>query len=197
MNKSKLTPEEFGRIIQDMYTLAHSSENHTWFLERDDFEDGTYTKSDYSRFMEDIALMKYKGIEDIDSVVEYSNLSDNYDPVAIFYGEFLNLFDEPKQNKELATRLILFYKEYDPYDYQNNLELSQDDNDMIELASYDLNDPTYVKSVIDFLKSIDLEDLDNDLIIKKNDILDELYQIERNNSKRNTTYEHDDYEIEM
>ena len=37
-----------------MYEIAKNSDNYTWFLEPEQFEDGTYTHQDYKDLIQDV-----------------------------------------------------------------------------------------------------------------------------------------------
>ena len=87
--------KDFGKIMQNMYDIAKQSDNHSWFVELDDFEDGTYTQEDLDRLNQDIETLRELGVEDIYGIIESSDeITDDLDRVADFYGAFLELFDE-------------------------------------------------------------------------------------------------------
>lgn len=98
----------FGKIIKDMYEVAKNSDNFTWFLEPDSFEDGTYTMKDYEELLRDVEVLHDQyGILDIDTIIEVSDYeNNNCDTVATFYGEFYSLFaNNPEQaRQELMER---------------------------------------------------------------------------------------------
>ena len=87
--------KDFGKIMQDVYDIAKKSDEHTWFVELDDFEDGTYTQEDLDRLNQDIETLKELGVEDVYCIIESSDkITDDLNYVAAFYGAFLELFDE-------------------------------------------------------------------------------------------------------
>ena len=42
----ELDERMFGAIIRSMLDIARNSENHTWFLEKEDFTSGEFTAND-------------------------------------------------------------------------------------------------------------------------------------------------------
>lgn len=93
-----LDSKDFGNIIQDIVNLARTSDNNTWFLEADNFIDGTYTQDDLDQLNKDIQKLRDLGVEDVDTIIEaYSDFDgaiESGEPVATFYGSFLDLFEE-------------------------------------------------------------------------------------------------------
>ncbi len=53
----ELDERMFGAIIRSMLDIARNSENHTWFLEKEDFTSGEFTANDWQRFLGDVAWM--------------------------------------------------------------------------------------------------------------------------------------------
>lgn len=115
----KIDINKFGKIIKDMYQEAHESENCTWFLEPDWFEDGTYTMKDYEDLVRDVEVLHDQyGVFDIDTIIEvcdYEPGMNDCDTVATFYGAFYPLFaDDPEQaRQELVTRVAEVEYEYE------------------------------------------------------------------------------------
>lgn len=67
----KIDISKFGKIIKDMYEIAKNSDNYTWFLEPEQFEDGTYTMKDYEDLIRDVELLNDQyGVLDIDTIIE-------------------------------------------------------------------------------------------------------------------------------
>lgn len=96
----KIDIRKFGKIIKDMYEIAKNSDNYTWFLEPEQFEDGTYTHQDYKDLIRDVEMLHDRyGVLDIDTIIEVSDYENNTcDTVATFYGAFYSLFaDDPEQ----------------------------------------------------------------------------------------------------
>lgn len=114
-----LNVNEYGKIVQDMLEIAKGSENHTWFLEVDEFIDGTYTQEDLNELWKNIQSMKEKGIDDIENIVEmYDNWQEAEewgDPVATFHSAFLELFEEkqfptislPKEKEPNVKQVVM------------------------------------------------------------------------------------------
>ncbi|MCR0531731.1 hypothetical protein MKC55_20505 [[Clostridium] innocuum] len=99
--KSKVPPfdsKHYGKIIQDMVKVAKASDNHTWFLEVDEFLDGTYTQEDLNELYRDLHSIKESGIDNIDSIVEmcdsWKEAEEWNKPVATFHGAYLDLFQQ-------------------------------------------------------------------------------------------------------
>ncbi|TDP56390.1 helicase-related protein [Aminicella lysinilytica] len=57
------------------------------------------------------------------------------------------LDDEP----DIAQRLVRFLKDYDHYEYQDNLEIGDTDDDVIENVRNNLNDGNYISGIKEFL----------------------------------------------
>lgn len=93
----RLDERMFGAIIRSMLDIARNSENHTWFLEKENFASGEFTANDWQRFLGDVAWMasQHPALH-IESVIEVPapDWRDADDYVAAFYGDFLYLFDE-------------------------------------------------------------------------------------------------------
>ena len=53
----RLDERMFGAIIRSMLDIARNSENHTWFLEKENFTSGEFTANDWQRFLGDVAWM--------------------------------------------------------------------------------------------------------------------------------------------
>ena len=103
VSPEKPRAEYFGKIIQDIYQTAISSEEHTWFLEKDRFEDGEFSQEDLDVLNRDIETLKTDfGIgEDINSIIEsYDHWEDANDVVATFYGDFINIFEDREKEME-------------------------------------------------------------------------------------------------
>lgn len=87
----------FGAIIRSMLDVARNSENHMWFLEKEDFASGEFTDADWWRFLADTAwtASQYPAMH-IDLIIEIPtpDWRDAHDYAAAFYEEFLHLFDE-------------------------------------------------------------------------------------------------------
>lgn len=101
MIMEKLKLSDFGKIINDYYSLAFSSLEKTWFLEKEFFDDGEYTHDDYLELLEDIEKIKNHGVKDFDLIIEVGPYDDCQDSIAIFYGSFLDLFEDRNQNHNL------------------------------------------------------------------------------------------------
>lgn len=87
--------------------------------------------------------------------------------------------------QDLATRLTFFAKDFDFYDYQDNLDTGDSDEDAIENIRNGIYNPEYVKGIITFLNDIDIEDLDSDQQKERDYLLDELAKIDDGLSKEN------------
>lgn len=91
----RLDERMFGAIIRSMLDIARNSENHTWFLEKEDFTSGEFTANDWQRFLGDVAWMasQHPALH-IGSVIEVPapDWRDANDYAAAFYGDFLYLF---------------------------------------------------------------------------------------------------------
>ena len=67
----RLDERMFGAIIRSMLDIARNSENHTWFLEKEDFTSGEFTANDWHRFLGDVAWMASQHpVLHIESVIE-------------------------------------------------------------------------------------------------------------------------------
>ena len=108
-----LNVNEYGKIMQDMLEVAKGSENHTWFLETDNFVDGTYTQEDLNELFQDIQSIKNKGITDIENIIEmmdsWQEAEEWNEPVATFHGAFLELFEEKERRYSLSFNDKLDY----------------------------------------------------------------------------------------
>lgn len=90
-------PARYGRIIQNIADA--NPENDTWFVNPEDFTDGTYNQEDWQRFNADIAHLRDIYGSKIDELVEVAPMPtepiDN-DYIAVMYGDFRLLFhDDP------------------------------------------------------------------------------------------------------
>ncbi len=66
-----------------------------------------------------------------------------------------------EKESDLAERLVDFMKDYDHYNYQDNLEIGQTDVDVIETVRENLNDSEYVSGIIEYLNN-SIEDTDRE-----------------------------------
>lgn len=100
----KLDERMFGAIIRSMLDIARTSENHTWFLEKEDLTSGEFTDDDWRRFLGDVAWMtsQHPALH-IESIIEIPtpDWRDADDYVAAFYGRFPCLFDKKATIKEV------------------------------------------------------------------------------------------------
>ena len=65
-----INPNDYGKIIQDMVKVAKASDNHTWFLEPEEFLDKTYAQEDLDELSRDLQSIKEAGVHDMYSIVE-------------------------------------------------------------------------------------------------------------------------------
>lgn len=107
--------------------------------------------------------------EEFDLKVKENPLNDH-----LIVTEVIPINDE----KDLATRVTLFMKDYDFYEYKDNLEINETDEDAIVKVRELLADKDSAKGIIDYFESIDVEDLEQEDFIEYRAILNELYQIE-------------------
>lgn len=94
----------FGKIMQDIYKTAISSEEPVWFLEIDRFEDGEFTQEDLDILNKDIETLKTEfGMgEEIYSIIESCDRWEEADDVvATFYGDFINVFAREKEREKI------------------------------------------------------------------------------------------------
>ncbi len=97
-----LDVHDYGKIINDMYIQATESENETWFLENEAFEQGIYTPTDLDELNKDIETINSQIDLDVKRIIDSSERYDCCaDYVAVFYSSFLDLFaeKEPKIQK--------------------------------------------------------------------------------------------------
>ena len=66
---------------------------------------------------------------------------------------------QPNPYHDLATRLLRFYQEYDPYDYRDNMKLGETDEDDLASLEQQLHDPDLRRGILDTLQSF-LDDTD-------------------------------------
>lgn len=121
VHQIRLNPNDYGKIVQDIVKIAKSSENHTWFIEVDEFKDGTYSREDLNELFCDLHKMEQAGVEDIDTIVDafvgWKVAEARDEPVVTFHGAFLDLFDDTtKQNNSLNT--IEEDLDYDDYEME-------------------------------------------------------------------------------
>ena len=95
------------------------------------------------------------------------------------------IVEKDNVEQDLATRLTFFVKDFDFYDYQDNLDTGDSDEDAIENIRNGLSDPEYVKGIIAFLNDIETEDLDSDQQKERDYLLGELTKIDNDLSKEN------------
>lgn len=94
---------DYGKIINDMYIQATESENETWFLENEAFEQGIYTPTDLDELNKDIETINSQIDLDVKRIIDSSERYDCCaDYVAVFYSSFLDLFAE-KESKIQKT----------------------------------------------------------------------------------------------
>ena len=92
----KLDEREFGVIIRHILRIARGSESRTWFVEKDDFVAGTFSDVDWAQLLRDAARMSTRHHRaNLDRLIEIPSLDwrDSPDYAAMFYGDFLLLFD--------------------------------------------------------------------------------------------------------
>ncbi len=79
---------------------------------------------------------------------------------------------------DLATRLTMFMKDLDYYDYMDSMEIDETDEDMIEKNRQMLDQPILVRSAITVLEEVlesgQLEEDDIDLRTRCQELKDEL-----------------------
>ena len=79
---------------------------------------------------------------------------------------------------DLATRLTMFMKDLDYYDYMDSMEIDETDEDMIEKNRQMLDQPILVRSAITVLEEVlesgQLEEDDIDLRTRFQELKDEL-----------------------
>ena len=95
------------------------------------------------------------------------------------------IVEKDNVEQDLATRLTFFAKDFDFYNYQDNLDTGNNDEDAIENIRNGLSDQEYVKGIIAFLNDIDAEDLDSDQRKESDYLLGELTKIDNDLSKEN------------
>lgn len=106
-----INPNDYGKIIQDMVKVAKASDNHTWFLEPEEFLDKTYAQEDLDELSRDLQSIKEAGVHDMYSIVEmwddWKEADEHGEPVATFHGAFLDLFAKEK-SQSIDKNLISF-----------------------------------------------------------------------------------------
>ncbi|MGN8626208.1 DEAD/DEAH box helicase family protein [Bulleidia sp. HCP3S3_F2] len=90
-----------------------------------------------------------------------------------------------KEEQDLATRLAFFAKDFDFYNYQDNLDSCDSDEDAIENVRNGLSKSEYVKGIITFLNDIDTEDLDSNQQKERDYLFGELTKIDNDLSEEN------------
>lgn len=68
---------------------------------------------------------------------------------------------EPEVEPDIAQRLAQFMKDYDYYEYQDNLEIGDTDDDVIENVRSKLNDGNYISAIKEFLSG-ELDELERE-----------------------------------
>ena len=86
---------------------------------------------------------------------------------------------------DLAARLVDFAKDYDFYEYQDNLEVGESDEDVIRKTQEKLSDSETLQGIIDYLENIYPEDLNDDQKVQVEEFLTELKKIEVKPPERN------------
>lgn len=105
----------------------------------------------------------HKGIHlEIDNGVIVRTIVDNKDNIN-------QTFDTSGQ--DLASRLVDFVKDYDPYNYMDNIGYGETDEDVIENLRESLTDSKAVSDILDYLNSIDKDNLDEDDSLKLEGLL--------------------------
>lgn len=101
----------WNQYIQDMVKVAKASDNHTWFLEPEEFLDKTYAQEDLDELSRDLQSIKEAGVHDMYSIVEmwddWKEADEHGEPVATFHGAFLDLFAKEK-SQSIDKNLISF-----------------------------------------------------------------------------------------
>ena len=95
--------ESMGTIMKDIYDLARSSENFTWFIEQEDV--AKYSKKEWEEFLDNLETLDSL-INDMESIVECPRnvneiLEYPADPAVTIYGSFLRLFDKKSYQDHL------------------------------------------------------------------------------------------------
>lgn len=94
-----------------MVKVAKASDNHTWFLEPEEFLDKTYAQEDLDELSRDLQSIKEAGVHDMYSIVEmwddWKEADEHGEPVATFHGAFLDLFAKEK-SQSIDKNLISF-----------------------------------------------------------------------------------------
>ena len=86
---------------------------------------------------------------------------------------------------DLAARLVDFAKDYDFYEYQDNLEVDESDEDVIRKTQEKLSDSETLQGIIDYLENLYPEDLNDDQKVQVEEFLTELKKIEVKPPERN------------
>ena len=86
---------------------------------------------------------------------------------------------------DLAARLVDFAKDYDFYEYQDNLKVGESDEDVIRKTQEKLSDSETLQGIIDYLENIYPEDLNDDQKVQVEEFLTELKKIEVKPPERN------------
>ncbi len=88
--------------------------------------------------------------------------------------EFIPINNE----KDLATRITMFMENYDLYEYNDHLEASETDENVIKKIDELLVDQESAKGIIEYFESIDGEDLEYEEFVEYDSILNELHHLQ-------------------
>lgn len=99
---------DYGLVTGTIYGYP---DNHTWFLEPEEFLDKTYAQEDLDELSRDLQSIKEAGVHDMYSIVEmwddWKEADEHGEPVATFHGAFLDLFAKEK-SQSIDKNLISF-----------------------------------------------------------------------------------------
>lgn len=100
-----LNIKAFGKVFNHVYELALISNEISWFVEKEDFENGTYSKEDYDRFMDDWNTLE----EVLHKEMCIQNIGDSY----VFFGIFLMHFSTKEELDKIEFDSRLRYHNID------------------------------------------------------------------------------------
>lgn len=118
--------------------------------------------ADFYRFITDYALVY---TDDGEVVGLDSELLSDFKELAALYKIYLPVKEKTETeivpDNTVAESLLDFYKDFDPYDYRDNLEIGETDEETLENLEKQLNDPEHRNGILETLKDL-IKDLDPD-----------------------------------
>ena len=174
----ELSPEEMAASVpyMDAFFINTDNETVTWiYYNPDSVAGGQYVTNTLNFDEISVAAKRYDTPDEffvyLGSIANQTLADVGTDWLAEAESQFLqqpDLMDcTPETMKslinlvvpDLATRLTMFMKDYDFYDYQDSMEIGETDVDMFEKVRDILRNPDEVSKVLDTLDEIDREDL--------------------------------------